>query len=83
MDNQAEKERYNGWENWDTWNTSLWLNNDESSYKEARRICHTSIFNWECEKRLTELAKLVIPATEDIDYQSVNWEEIYDDFNEE
>jgi len=30
-------ENYNGWKNWATWNVALWLGNDESIYKMARR----------------------------------------------
>jgi hypothetical protein len=26
---------YNGWKNYDTWNVSLYLNNDESLYRKA------------------------------------------------
>ena len=29
---------YNGWKNWATWNVALWLGNDESLYKIARRF---------------------------------------------
>lgn len=29
---------YNGWSNYETWNVSLWLNNDEGSYRELVRI---------------------------------------------
>ena len=32
-------EEYQGYSNWETWNISLWLNNDETMYNEALRIC--------------------------------------------
>jgi hypothetical protein len=31
---------YNGWKNWETWNVALWLGNDRSLYKTARRFVH-------------------------------------------
>ena len=32
-----EETRYNGWANYDTWNVMLWLDNDESIYRETCR----------------------------------------------
>lgn len=29
---------YNGHKNWNHWNVSLWVNNDESIYREACRL---------------------------------------------
>lgn len=31
--------KYNGHKNWNHWNVSLWINNDEGLYNEARRYC--------------------------------------------
>lgn len=29
---------YNGWKNYETWNVSLWINNDYENYKQAQQV---------------------------------------------
>jgi len=75
--------KYNGWENWHTWNTALWLNNEEYSYREGRRICNGRMTQTQAYRALKCLAREIIPKNEKINFDMVNWEEIYNNFNEE
>lgn len=35
---RPDEQGYNGWKNYETWAVALWLDNDESTYREVRAI---------------------------------------------
>lgn len=36
-------DKYNGWSNRETWAAALWINNEEGSYREARRLTRRAV----------------------------------------
>ncbi len=75
-------ENYQGWANWHTWNVALWLNNVEWTYKAARRWARLANCGQEARTRYTDalrdLAMEVIPDTERIHFDCVDWAELID-----
>lgn len=40
---EKNDEKYNGWTNYETWATNLWMDNEESSYKHARQMARDTL----------------------------------------
>lgn len=39
----AEDERYNGWRNYETWQCTLWIGNDEGMYRDTRGMTRDEV----------------------------------------
>jgi len=37
---------YNGHRSWNVWNVSLWINNDENTYRQAIELLETNSLKW-------------------------------------
>ena len=58
--------QYNGHKNWNQWNVSLWINNDEGLYNLARRFVRLSKTKDEAARRmLYDLNEIGITETPD------------------
>jgi len=78
--------KYNGWENWETWNVNLWLNNDEGSYKRSKE-CKTPkalqemVEGWAEEMGLFDKGMFTDLLTTELN--KVNWQEIFNGLHED
>lgn len=64
---------YNGWSNWETWNTIVWYGNDPGAYDIAKGA--------RSPEELAENAPYVVG--DDVDFDQVNWDEVYEAFEED
>jgi hypothetical protein len=77
-------EKYNGYTNYETWNVCLWIDNDESIYREKLIRLNYGSFNSDMAE---EFAREIFPkGTPDFDsvkdYDKVNWVEVAECFNQ-
>ena len=79
---------YNGWTNYETWSTSLWVDNEEAMYRD--RVDRLS----DIEEWTATLAKEFVeeyfpdgnPDIQTLPYderEKIDWKEIADNWNEE
>jgi len=77
MEIQMEN-RYNGWANWETWSTNLWIANDEQTYNIAMSFANSKDLEvWATRSRVNKEYSF-----EDSDYKKVDFEEIYQGLHE-
>lgn len=80
-------ETFNGHTNWDTWNASLWLSNEEFTYKECRRIASRSLDADRTGQAIREFTEELGLTGDGFDPDKVDWdsigEEYYNEVNEE
>lgn len=77
----AEDTTYNGWTNWDTWNTYNWLTSDYDTTKHLERIAPRLTvegFTAEAGDALNAISN-----PDEIDFDKINWQEVYNAFTEE
>lgn len=70
-----DNEKYNGWTNWDTWNSYNWITDDELIYRRACRSTDPD--------HLQEIMEDYIKSVNDrIDIENVDWKDLYNAFVE-
>jgi hypothetical protein len=79
---------YNGWANWQTWNTALWFQNDEGLYRSILRDAR-KVSDWDTNKIHAEDAEEIIMSHFDggvtpdgADVTNCDWDEIAGCINE-
>ena len=68
-------EGYNGWSNWDTWNSYNWLTEEPGIYRSANS-CYSG------EDMKYKLSDYIKNTGDDIDVEAVDWDELYEAFQD-
>ena len=89
------EEGYSGYENWETWNVSLWLSNDEGLYNQTIDIMNQNppryskpakaYFADEASETLEEFVNELLDEnviTDKISIHRVDWQEVMMDFTD-
>jgi hypothetical protein len=89
----ADAKTYNGWTNWETWQINLWLDNEESSYRDKQRFLR-KVADWLDYKPDDYVENEIIcyvneafpegtPDMDPGDMLKVDWSEIVESFKRE
>ena len=58
---------FNGWANYETWNVSLWINNDEPMYRSVFGLVNSNVTQW------TDIASVLTTLFGDKTPDGVAW----------
>jgi hypothetical protein len=84
--------KYNGWENYETWNVALWLSNDQGSYYHCREIAQNADSIRDTAEQIKDMVEENNPTANDASMfsdllghalQNVNWHEVAESFIED
>lgn len=83
---------YNGWSNFETWATGLWLNNDQGTYEFVRALVGEYGTDYEAAQALKEHIEEMNPLEDQASLYTdllraaigeINWTEVIEHFREE
>ena len=72
--------KYNGWTNKATWNTALWLFNDEGFCQAIKQYSGQRLSGIQAKRIVTEIMGDKTP--DDFSLKTVNWKEVADALTE-
>ena len=87
----AEDRTHNGWKNYETWACALWLDNDQDSYNEARRVSRQPLHDWQAAEDLKAWVEDMMPdlgASMWSDllrgaFEKIDWHEVVEHYRED
>lgn len=78
---------YNGYTNYETWNVSLWLANDEPMYRATQAFLNLTPYTSSANDIESFVREIMPEGTPDFDsvddYEQVNWQEIASILNDD
>ena len=73
-------EEFNGHTNWDTWNASLWLSNDEPIYRACLRIAAASTDSSDAGQNIRDYVEMIELTGDGFDVDKVDWDSIGEEY---
>jgi hypothetical protein len=59
--------KYNGWNNYETWNVALWIDNDQGSYSQRQEMAQASWDNAEADRHFTREERATLALAKELE----------------